>query len=41
VIDALRHALQPMIRSANTCWLEYMRQEAEKMNARKRREATG
>lgn len=33
--DAVRYALQPMIRNAKTGFLEYMRQEVEAMNQRK------
>jgi len=34
-IDALRYALQPLIRSGNSGYLEFMRQAVEEMNARR------
>jgi len=41
LIDALRYALQPMIRNPNTGFLVYMAQEVARMNARKAGEAAG
>jgi phage terminase large subunit len=39
VIDALRYALQPLIRAPNTGFLIFMQQEVDAMNARKAAEA--
>ena len=38
-IDALRYALQPMIRTGNSGWLRFVAQELEEIN--NRREAAG
>jgi len=39
-IDAIRYALQPLIRNVNTGFLTFMKNEVEAMNARRRPEST-